>query len=307
MLGRVLGGHEHQHPRPAGLLREQLLQQLGAARCFHRDGALGDVGRRAGRSGDFDAQRIAQQALGQPGHARLEGGGKQQVLALRRQQCEHALQLFGESQVQQPVGLVQHQRPHLRERQGVVLHEVQQPARRGHHRVRAAAQGHQLRVDGHPAARDRDLQPRPGQMARQVAQHLAHLGGQFARGHQHQGARAPRPGRAPACCACGRSRCSSGRPKAAVLPEPVCAAQHVAPVQHGGNGLRLDGRGRVEAQGTGGVDEGGREAEGGKGHGGREGRGRGMEDAAAMEQQRENKRERGGAPRGLCGTAACPG
>ncbi len=113
-------------------------------------------------------------------------------------------------------------------------------------------------------------------MARQVAQHLAHLGGQFARGHQHQGARAPRPGAGAGLLRLRQEPLQQRQAEGGRLARArLRAAQHVAPVQHGGNGLRLDGRGRVEAQGTGGVDEGGREAEGGKGHGGRGGQGAG--------------------------------
>jgi len=73
MLGRVLRGHEDQHPRPLVLL-EQVAQQLGAALVVHRDGALRDVGRVVGRGSNFHAQRLVQQAIGQGLHRLREGG-----------------------------------------------------------------------------------------------------------------------------------------------------------------------------------------------------------------------------------------
>ena len=100
----------------------------------------------------------------------------------------------------------------------VVIDQVEQAPRRGHHDVGAAAQVQHLRVDRHAAEHDRRLQP-PRQRGQQGAHRLADLRRQLARGHQHQRAGAPRRLRA----ARRRSCCSSGSAKAAVLPEPVCA------------------------------------------------------------------------------------
>jgi hypothetical protein len=136
---------------------------------------------------------------------------------LAGQQREDAAELFGKAQVEQAVGLVEHQRRHGVELERVVLHQVEQAAGRGDHDVGAAAQAHHLRVDRHAAEGDDDLQAL-GQVLRQAAHGLADLGREFARGHEHQRAHAARP-----CAAFGARRCSSGRENAAVLPEPVCA------------------------------------------------------------------------------------
>lgn len=160
---------------------------------------------------------VAQHAVGQRLDRLREGGREQQVLPLRRQLREDAAQFLGEAQVEQAVGLVEHQRGDRVEPQRVVLDQVEQPARRGDDQVGTAAQAHELRIDRHAAEDHRDAQP-VGQCAREVAQGLADLGRELARGHQHQRAK---PALTPAESAA--SRCSSGSENAAVLPEPVWA------------------------------------------------------------------------------------
>jgi len=134
------------------------------------------------------------------------------------QQRQHALQFVGKAQVQQPVGFVQHQVRHGRQAQRVVVHQVQQAPRRGHHNVGTAAQAQHLRVDGYAAKHDGDLE-RLLQVLRQAAQHFAHLRGQFTVGTSTR-ARTRRGPPVALSCSC----CSKGSAKAAVLPDPVCAA-----------------------------------------------------------------------------------
>ena len=59
--------------------------------------------------------------------------------------------LLLEPQVQQPVGLVQHQALQLGQADRMALDQVEQPAGGGHDQFGAAAQSHHLRVDRHAA------------------------------------------------------------------------------------------------------------------------------------------------------------
>ena len=104
----------------------------------------------------------------------------------RRQQRQHARQFVGKTQVEQPVGFVQHQGLHLVQAQGVVLHQVQQAPGCGHDDVGAAAQRHHLWVDRDAAKGQCDFHA-PGQGNGKVAQHGRALHRQLARRHQHQG------------------------------------------------------------------------------------------------------------------------
>ena len=261
-LGRVLRGHEHQHALPAVVL-DQLAQQLGAAARVDRDGALQHHGLGLRRGGHVHALRVTQQAARERFHGGREGGREKQVLSLRGQQGEHAVQLVRKTQVEQTVGLVQHQQLHRREPQCVVLHQVEQAPGRGDHHVGAAAQRHELRVDGHATKCHRDARA-GGQVLRQAAQHLAHLGGQFARGHQHEGAHAPRCVHGPALQAL-QQRQGEGR---GFARSGLGRGEQIGAAQHGGDGFQLDGGGRGEAEFGGGLGEGGGKPEGDEWHGG---------------------------------------
>jgi hypothetical protein len=184
VLGRVLAGHEDQHTVVASAF-DQMLQQPRAARFVDHDGALADVGPGRRRGGDADVFGVAQPGGGQRLDRRRQRGRHQHRLALGRQQAEDLVELVGEAECEQAVGLVEHQRAHRAQCQRVVAHQVEQPAGRGHDDVGAAAQGHHLRVDGHAAEDDGDLR-QAGQLVGQAAQGVAHLQRQLARGNQHQ-------------------------------------------------------------------------------------------------------------------------
>jgi hypothetical protein len=219
-------------------------------------------GRSAASAAMCDAHRLAQQLAGQGLHRRRKGGREEQVLPARRQQRQDARQLLGKAQVQQAVGLVEHQRGHCIQADRVVIDKVQQAPRRGHHDLRAAAQVQHLRVDRHPAEHDRRLQP-PRQRGQQRAHGLAHLRGQLARGHQHQHAGAPgRLGRLVAELLQQRQQ-KGGRLAGAGLR----GAQHIASAQDLRNGGRLDGGGLVQAQRGSGARQGRGESEFNKRHG----------------------------------------
>ena len=89
---------------------------------------------------DLDAHRVAQQRLRQRLHRGRKSGREKQVLPLHGQQGQDARQLFGKAQVEQAVGFVEHQRRDTAQAERVVVDQVQQAPRRGHHDVGAAAQ-----------------------------------------------------------------------------------------------------------------------------------------------------------------------
>ena len=259
MLGGILRGYEDQHARPL-LLLHQMAQQLGAARGIDLDGALRDVGGVFGALGHLHAHGVVQQPLHQLFHPGREGGREQQVLALARQQGQHALQFFGKTQVEQAVGFVEDQKAHAREAQRVVLHQVEEAPRGGHHHVGTAAQRHHLRVDGDAAKHHRHAR-RMGHMARQALQHFAYLGRQFPCGGQHQGAWTPRWLRALQLLQQRQGK--RGRLARAGLR----LSHQVGAAQDGRNRLGLDGGGAAKAQRASGGNKGRGKTEGGKGHG----------------------------------------
>ena len=161
-VGAMPAGHEDQHALPA-MGVQQMAQQQGALRRVHLDHALADVRRGGVTWRDVDALRLIQQLFRQRAHRGREGGGEQQVLAVGRQQGQHAAQFVGEAEVEQAVGFVQHQGFDGGKPQRIVRQQVQQPAGRGGDNVGAAAQGHHLRIDGDAAENHGDLGP-----ARQV-------------------------------------------------------------------------------------------------------------------------------------------
>ena len=112
MLAGIACGHKHQHLLPA-VLSDQVTQQACAAFFIYADGALRDVGLVAFKSFHCDAHRIAQQFGRERLHLGCKRGREQQGLAIGRQQRQHALQLFRETQVQQAVGFVQNQVLHI--------------------------------------------------------------------------------------------------------------------------------------------------------------------------------------------------
>ena len=190
MFGRILRGHEHQHAAPFVLLH-QVAQQLRAAAGVYRNGALHDARFVRRGVGHGHAHGVFQQRLGQRLHVCRKGGRKEQVLAPRWQQRQGALQFLGKPQVQQPVGFVQHQQVHAGKLQRVVVHQIEQAARRGDHHIGTTAQAHHLRVDG-DAAKHHGHFHGLGQVLGQAAHHLTHLGGELACGHQNQRAHPPR-------------------------------------------------------------------------------------------------------------------
>ena len=254
MFGRILGGDEHQHPIPL-LLQDQVAQQLRAARHVDRDGALHDVGLvlRFGRH--FDAHGFLEQAVGQRLHAVGKGGGKEQVLPLRRQQRQDGVDFFAKTHVEQTIGLVEHAQRHAAQFHGILPHQVQQAARRGDDDIGAAAQVHHLRIDRDAAEQHGNLQFDRQRLGQRVHR-LPHLRGQLARGHEDQRAHLARAGS-------GRHQRLQQRQRVGsrLAGTRLRRAQHVAAAQDGGNGGSLDGRRRGIAGLVDGTDQGGNQTQ----------------------------------------------
>ena len=138
-----------------------------------------------------------------------------------------------EAHVEHAVGFVEHQDLDVREVDVVLLLQVEQAAGRGHQDVDAAADAVDLRVLAH-AAEDHggaELQ------VLAVGLHgFFHLGGEFARGGEHQGADGAGLLRRAAAEQLQHGQGEGGGLAGAGLR----AGQQVVALQHGGDGLLLD-------------------------------------------------------------------
>ena len=126
-----------------------------------------------------------QQPFSQLADLGREGGGEEQILTLPGQQGEDLFNVVDETHIEHAIRLVQHQHLQLVETHGVLTIEVEQAARCRHQHIDPLAQAHHLRIDLDPAEdhRGAELEVTP------ISGHaIAHLGGQFAGGGQHQGA-----------------------------------------------------------------------------------------------------------------------
>ena len=106
-------------------------------------------------------------------------------MALGWQQRDDARQLVGETQIQQAICLVQHQRGDVCKRQCVLIKQIQQTPRCRHHDISAAAQAHHLRVDRYAAEHHGGFD-RDGQVLRDAVNRLTDLRRQLARGHEDE-------------------------------------------------------------------------------------------------------------------------
>ena len=108
--------------------------------------------------------------------------------------AQHPLDLGHEPHVGHAVGLVEHQRLELVDRDLAPVAEVDETARRGDDHVDALAQLGHLAVDVGAAVDGHGVQ---AELLGQRRQHVVHLHGQLARGKQDEGERAGRPGGGP--------------------------------------------------------------------------------------------------------------
>ena len=238
LVGAVLGAGEHDDPAERVVLQHGQQQRLLAGLRQVMDELL-DLRRGLFLAGDFHADRVAQQAVGQAGDLGRHGGREQAGLTLRRQRGDDAADVLDEAQVEHPVGLIQHELADGAELQFAGLHQVADAAGRADDDVGAAA--HRLDLLEAAGTADDHHGAQARQVDRQGADGFVDLQRQFAGRRQDQRAgrrTAPDgPGWAARCC-------RMGRVKAAVLPLPVWAMPSRSwPASKCRDGIGLD-RGR---------------------------------------------------------------
>ena len=239
-VGAMLGARENQHLAPLTLL-DQVHEQVPLVLLLHAIGALldeldGCVARR-----DLNRQRIVQQALGERPDIVGIGRGEQQILALGRQQLDDAPDVRNEAHVEHSIGLIEHQNLHLGQIHCALLGEIEQAARSRHQNIAAAAQRADLRIDVHAAEYLDDAKL---EILAVVARAFRDLCGELAGGGEHE---RTRRGVAPSG-GIGHEPLQNGQYKTCGFAGAgLRAGEHVATGENRGNGLHLDGRGRVVA------------------------------------------------------------
>jgi hypothetical protein len=173
---------------------------------------------------------------GEGADLRREGRAEQQVLALLRQQREHALDVVDEAHVEHAVGLVEHEDLDAGEIDGLLTGEIEESAGRRDDDVGAALQRLDLRVHA-DAAEDRD---RTQRKVRAVGAHaLGDLGAELARRHHDEGTDVT-----PALRARLHQPLEHGQGEAGGLAGTRLGRGHqVAALEDRGDGARLHGRG----------------------------------------------------------------
>ena len=172
---------------------------------------------RLGHRGDGMQRRVGQVPGDQAVHVPVQGGGEQHPLPAGRGRVEQLGHGGQEAQVGHVIGLVQDGDLDLGEAGRAAVDQVDEPAGRGDHDVHPAGELVDLPAHRGTAVDGGDPDAEP---AAQRGEHLGDLPGQFPGRDQDEPARGARDWRRPAWLA---SRASSGRPKARVLPDPVCA------------------------------------------------------------------------------------
>jgi len=179
---------------------------------------------------NLHARRLAQQALRQRADLVVEGRREQQVLPPRRQQGNQAADVADEAHVEHAIGFVEYQHVDAGQVDRALLGMIEQPSRGCDDEIDAAAQPIDLRVDAHAAE---DHGAAHAQMPAVGFDRFGHLGGQFARRHQHQRPRRPRR--------VARETVQNGQYEGGGLAGAgLGGGEHVAPLEDQRDGLRLD-------------------------------------------------------------------
>ena len=175
------------------------------------------------------------------------GGREEQRLAREGDELADAFDVGDEAHVEHAVGFVDHQQFDAGQQQAAALVVVEQAAGRGDQDVDAAHQLGVLIVEGDAADDQGDVELLLGTVFDEA---LFHLGGEFAGRLEDQGAGHARP-RATLF-----QHGEHGQDEGGGLAGPGLGnAEHVAPGEHVGNGLFLNGgRGRITSAGNGGED-----------------------------------------------------
>ena len=135
-------------------MREQRALLVGLHRVRHLRHQLG--GRVAAR--DLDGRGVTHERRGELADLLRERRREEQVLALRRKQREDAPDIVDEAHVEHAVAFIQHQDLHLAQVDRLLLHMVEQPARRSDQDVYSAAQRIDLRLHADTAVNQGGLE-----------------------------------------------------------------------------------------------------------------------------------------------------
>ncbi|VVE50525.1 hypothetical protein PCE31107_04673 [Pandoraea cepalis] len=253
----VLGAREHEHLEPV-VLTHEVFEQLALTVAIDRVDLLRDGFRRRVATRHFDERGRLEQAVGQLLDLVGERGREQQVLALRRQHRQHTANIANEAHVEHAVGFVQHENLDAREIDRLLLHVIEQTARGRDENVHAARQLFDLRHHRHAAEHGHG---RERQVLAVLRDAFLDLGGQLARGRQHE--------RAHGALAVGRRRARTRGEHLQDRQREACrlagpglgTGEEIAALQDGRNRLQLNGsRVRVAKVGHGTQDV-GRQAE----------------------------------------------
>ena len=201
------------------------------------DQRLGGGFDRRRRPGDFDAHRIVQERVGEPGDFRRHRRREEQRLAGERHQLADALDVGNEAHVEHAVGFVDDENLDAGQEKAAALGEVEQAAGRGDDHVGAAGDLGLLIAERDAADQEREVQLVIDAV---FGEGLLDLGGELARRLENEGS--GHSGAGAAALQHGQHRQGEGGGLAGAR---LGDAEHVAALQGVGNGLRLDGRRRV--------------------------------------------------------------
>ena len=196
---------------------------------------LGRGGDGGGRAGDFDADRIVQKLFGDAPDFRRHGGGEEQRLAGERNELADALDVGDEAHVEHAVGFVDDEQLDAVEQQPSALEMVEQAAGRRDQHIDAARELGVLVVERDAADDQRDVELVVDAVFDKT---FFDLRREFARRLEDERARHARAG--AAFFQHGQHRQHECRRLAGA---GLRDAEHVAPGEHVGDGLILDGGG----------------------------------------------------------------
>ena len=148
---------------------------------------------RGGGAGHFDAHRIVQKGLGEPGDLRRHGGGEKQSLPRERHELADALDIRDEPHVEHPVGFVDDKNLDAGQKQLAAFGKIQKPARRRDQDIGAPHDLGFLIAEGNAANQQRDVELMIDPVAGKT---FLDLRGELAGRLEDQGARHPCPGAA---------------------------------------------------------------------------------------------------------------
>ncbi len=185
--------------------------------------------------GDLDAHRVVQELLGDAPDFRRHGCGEEQRLAGERNELADALDVGDEAHVEHAVGFVDDEKLDAAEQQPAALEMVEQAAGRRDQHVDAARELGILIVERDAADHQRDIELVVDAVFDEA---FFDLRGEFAGRLEDQRARHARAG--AALLQHGQHRQHEGRRLAGA---GLRDAEHVAPGEHVGDGLILDGSG----------------------------------------------------------------